>query len=104
MRDEDFLRRYPAQVSVGQAQRVVIPMAVPQKPRLIIADEPTSAFDAASRTEILELLRSLNRQRDCAILFISHDLESMCSLCPTICSLLDGRRVGATGEMVGIEI
>jgi ABC-type glutathione transport system ATPase component len=99
--DEGFLQRYPGQVSIGQAQRVVIAMAVLHKPRLIIADEPTSALDAASRTEILELFRSLNREHGCAILFISHDLESMRSLCPRICSLQDGRLVEANRELAG---
>src|SRR3984893_16721640 len=56
---DEFLRRYPGQVSVGQAQRVVIAMAVLHKPKLIIADEPTSALDPGSRRGILDLFRSL---------------------------------------------
>jgi len=76
-----FLRRYPGQISVGQAQRVVIAMAVLHQPRLIIADEPTSALDLSSRAGILELFRRLNREHHAAILYISHDLASMAELC-----------------------
>jgi peptide/nickel transport system ATP-binding protein len=79
--DDAFLRRYPRQMSVGQAQRVVIAMAVLHKPRLLIADEPSSALDAASRAEILDLFRRLNREQGTAILYISHDLSSMAELC-----------------------
>ena len=79
--DDAFLRRYPSQVSVGQAQRVVIAMAVLHQPRLLIADEPSSALDAASRAGILDLFRRLNRDQGAAILYISHDLSSMAELC-----------------------
>ena len=76
-----FLRKFPGQMSVGQAQRVVIAMAVLHKPRLIVADEPTSALDPASRIGILDLFRRLNREHHAAILYISHDLASMSELC-----------------------
>jgi peptide/nickel transport system ATP-binding protein len=79
--EDAFLRRYPSQVSVGQAQRVVIAMAVLHQPRLLIADEPSSALDAASRAGILDLFRRLNRDQGAAILYISHDLPSMAELC-----------------------
>jgi ABC-type dipeptide/oligopeptide/nickel transport system ATPase component len=79
--DAEFLRRYPSQISVGQAQRVVIAMAMLHKPRLIIADEPTSALDPESRAEILELFRVLNRDYGVAILYISHDTASMQEIC-----------------------
>jgi len=80
-REDAFLRKYPSQLSVGQAQRVVIAMAVLHRPRLIIADEPTSALDPGSRGEILDLFRRLNREHGTAILYISHDLASMAELC-----------------------
>jgi ABC-type glutathione transport system ATPase component len=79
--DDAFLRRYSGQISVGQAQRVVIAMAVLHRPKLIVADEPTSALDPASRVEILDLFRRLNREHGAAILYISHDLPSMAELC-----------------------
>jgi ABC-type glutathione transport system ATPase component len=77
-----FLRRYPRQLSVGQAQRVAIAMAVMHHPKLLIADEPTSSLDPASRGGILELFEKLNRELGIAILYISHDLASVARLCP----------------------
>jgi peptide/nickel transport system ATP-binding protein len=79
--DEGFLRRYPQQISVGQAQRVLIAMAVLHRPALLIADEPTSALDADSQAELLKLLRGLNRDLGMAALYISHDLASVQAFC-----------------------
>jgi ABC-type glutathione transport system ATPase component len=96
-----FLERYPRQLSVGQAQRVLIAMAILHKPRLLIADEPTSALDAITQSEILELFRRLNRQLNMAMLFISHDLLSVASLCSRIAILQSGTIIecGATEQM-----
>ncbi len=91
--DEDFWRRLPRQLSVGQAQRVVIAMAVLHRPSLVIADEPTSALDPHSSAEILEIFRSLNREFGAAILYISHDLASVAKLCHTVAVLCQGRQV-----------
>jgi len=88
--DEDFLRRYPSQVSVGQAQRVLIAMAILHRPFLLIADEPTSALDAVTQAEVLSLFADLNRKLGMSILFISHDLASAYSLCHRIALLDDG--------------
>ena len=89
--EERFLERYPRELSVGQAQRVLIAMAVLHKPRLLIADEPTSALDAITQAEILALFRRLNRELNMAMLFISHDLVSVASLCSRIAILQRGR-------------
>jgi ABC-type glutathione transport system ATPase component len=99
--EESFLDRYPRQLSVGQAQRVLIAMAVLHKPRLLIADEPTSALDAITQSEILDLFRSLNRELNMAMLFISHDLLSVAALCSRIAILQHGRIVetGPTEQM-----
>ena len=78
---DEFLRRCPRQLSVGQAQRVAIAMAVLHGPQLLIADEPTSALDPESRAGILELFQSLNRELRLSILYISHDLPSVDRLC-----------------------
>jgi ABC-type dipeptide/oligopeptide/nickel transport system ATPase component len=99
--DESFLRRYPRQVSVGQAQRVLIATAVLHRPRLVIADEPTSALDAITQSEILDLFRTLNREMNMALLFISHDLLAVASLCSRIAILQRGQIIesGPTAQM-----
>jgi ABC-type dipeptide/oligopeptide/nickel transport system ATPase component len=99
--DEAFLSRYPRQLSVGQAQRVLIAMAVLHRPKLLIADEPTSALDAVTQGEILELFRSLNREMNMALLFISHDLLAVASLCSRIAILQRGEIIesGPTERM-----
>jgi ABC-type dipeptide/oligopeptide/nickel transport system ATPase component len=91
--DEDFLRLYPRQLSVGQAQRVLIAMAVMHGPRLLIADEPTSALDAITRAEVIDLLKRLNRQMNMAVLFISHELLSIAALCQRVAILQKGEVV-----------
>ncbi len=91
--DRDFLRRYPRHLSVGQAQRVVIAMAVMHGPKLLVADEATSALDPASRGEILDLFADLNRDRRMSMLYVSHDLESVARLCHTVGVLEQGRLV-----------
>ena len=68
---DEFLRKYPSQMSVGQAQRVLIAMAVMHRPSLLIADEATSALDVITQSEILALFRELNRSSEMAILYIS---------------------------------
>jgi ABC-type glutathione transport system ATPase component len=85
--DREFLRRLPRQLSVGQAQRVAIAMAVMHRPQLVIADEPTSALDPDSRAGILDLFERLNRTLGVSILYISHDLASVQRLCHTIVEL-----------------
>jgi len=87
--DEAFLRRRPPQISVGQAQRVLIALALLHGPSLIIADEPTSALDPVTQTQIVDLLRDLNRRRGTTLLYISHDLISVIRLCDRI-AVLDG--------------
>ena len=98
---EEFLHRFPRQLSVGQAQRVLIAMAVLHRPRLLIADEATSALDAITQSEILALFRDLNRKLNMALLFISHDLLSVASLCSRIAILQQGRIIecGTTEQM-----
>jgi ABC-type dipeptide/oligopeptide/nickel transport system ATPase component len=91
--DEDFLRKYPSQMSVGQAQRVLIAMAVMHRPALLIADEATSALDVITQAEILALFRELNRATGMAILYISHDLASVAGICDRIAILHQGEIV-----------
>lgn len=89
--DEEFLRRRPSQLSVGQGQRVIIAMAILHHPALLIADEATSALDTITQSEILELFSRLNREMGMAILYISHDLLSVATLCHRIAILHDGK-------------
>jgi peptide/nickel transport system ATP-binding protein len=100
--DEEFLRRRASQLSVGQAQRVLIAMAVLHRPALLIADEPTSALDVITQAEILDLFARLNRELGTGILYISHDLLSVASICHRIAILHDGDIVecGATEEIL----
>jgi len=91
--DRKLLDRYPSQLSVGQAQRVLIAMAILHRPSLLIADEPTSALDAVTQAEILNLFRQLNRELGMAVLYISHDLLSVASLCQRIAILRQGEVV-----------
>lgn len=90
---EEFLRRYPSEISVGQAQRVLIGMAIMHRPALLIADEPTSALDAVTQAEILALFGELNRRLGMSVLFISHDLVSAYGLCHRIALIHAGKVV-----------
>jgi ABC-type dipeptide/oligopeptide/nickel transport system ATPase component len=98
----EFLKKYPSQMSVGQAQRVLIAMAVMHRPALLIADEATSALDVITQSEILALFRELNRTTGMAILYISHDLASVAGICDRIAILHDGQIVesGITAEVL----
>jgi len=89
----EFLSKYPSQMSVGQAQRVLIAMAVTHRPALLIADEATSALDVITQSEILALFRELNRSTGMAILYISHDLASVAGICDRIAILHAGQVV-----------
>jgi peptide/nickel transport system ATP-binding protein len=99
---DEFLRKYPSQMSVGQAQRVLIAMAVLHRPALLIADEATSALDVITQSEILALFRELNRTTGMAILYISHDLASVAGICDRIAILHEGQIVelGTTTEVL----
>jgi len=91
--DRSFLRRFPGEISVGQAQRVLIAMAILHRPALLIADEPTSSLDVISQADILRLLSRLNRQMAMGILYISHDLLSIAGFCHRVAILHEGRIV-----------
>jgi ABC-type glutathione transport system ATPase component len=88
--DEAFLRSKPGQISVGQAQRVLIALALLHQPAILIADEPTSALDPVTQVEIVKLLRQLNHRHRTALLYISHDLVSVLQLCKTLAVLHAG--------------
>jgi ABC-type dipeptide/oligopeptide/nickel transport system ATPase component len=91
--EPDFLRRYPSQLSVGQAQRVLIAMAVLHRPALLIADEPTSALDLITQAEILQLFASLSAKFGISILYISHDLLSVATIAHRVAVMHKGEIV-----------
>jgi ABC-type dipeptide/oligopeptide/nickel transport system ATPase component len=91
--EEDFLRCYPAQLSVGQAQRVLIAMAVMHRPALVIADEATSALDIITQSEILKLFADLSDKLGIGILYISHDLLSVATISHRVAVMEQGRIV-----------
>jgi len=88
-----ILRRYPAQLSVGQAQRVLIAMAILHRPALLIADEPTSALDINTQSEILDLFAALSQKLGMGILFISHDLLSVATISQRVAVMEQGQIV-----------
>ena len=96
--DREFLKKYPSQLSVGQAQRVLIAMAVMHRPALLIADEATSALDVITQSEILQLFARLHRQTGMSILYISHDLPSVAQICERIAILHEGQIVECGGK------
>lgn len=75
---------YPSDFSGGMRQRAMIAMALAGYPRLLIADEPTTALDTTTQKQILDLLRDLNRTENMAVLFISHDLGVVTSICSRV--------------------
>ncbi len=87
------LKAYPHQFSGGMRQRVMIAMALACRPRLLLADEPTTALDVTIQAQILELLRSLRQSRDMAIILITHDLGVVAENADTVCVMYSGRVV-----------
>lgn len=95
---ERILRAYPHELSGGQRQRVAIAQALICRPKLLIADEPLSALDAATQAEILELLQQLKRDLGLAMLFITHNAGALAALADNIVVMRQGE-VAARGSM-----
>ncbi|MCE0811972.1 ABC transporter ATP-binding protein [Buttiauxella sp. A2-C1_F] len=90
---ENVLSRYPAELSGGMGQRVMIAIALVNNPKVLIADEPTSALDARLRNQILELLVEQCEQRQMAMLLISHDLPLVAQHCQRVLVMYQGQKV-----------
>jgi len=86
----NLLRRYPHQLSGGMLQRVVIAAALSTNPKVLLADEATSALDVTTQAEVLALLRRLRRERELAVLFITHDLLLAGAFCDRVYVMKDG--------------
>ena len=92
-RPEKIFDSYPFEISGGQKQRVMIAMALICKPDIIIADEPTTALDVTVQKTILELLRDLQRSRNIAVIFITHDLGVIAQIADDIAVMYHGKIV-----------
>ena len=96
------MRRYPHELSGGMAQRVVIAMALATNPRLLILDEPTTGLDATVEAEVLDLVRTLRERTNTSVLFISHNLGVIRSMCDRVGVLYAGQLVeeGDTAQLL----
>lgn len=95
-RPNEIYNSYPHQISGGQMQRVMIAMAIACKPKLLIADEPTTALDVTVQKEIISLLKSIQKETKMAMLFISHDLSLVSEIADRVLVMYKGNIVEST--------
>ena len=90
------LRQYPHELSGGMRQRVLIAIAFACRPKLVVADEPTTALDVTVQRQVLALIKRMQAQEDASILFVTHDLGVVAKICDQV-TVLHGGRVLETG-------
>ncbi|MGW5890768.1 ABC transporter ATP-binding protein [Priestia megaterium] len=95
-RSEKLIDEYPHQLSGGMRQRVMIAMAVACQPKLLIADEPTTALDVTVQAQILELLKEIQESNDMSIIMITHDLGVVAEMCDEVIVMYGGKIVEHT--------
>jgi len=100
-RPKDIYKSYPHQISGGQMQRVMIAMAIACKPKLLIADEPTTALDVTVQKEIIGLLKALQKETKMSMIFISHDLNLVSEIADRVVVMYQGNIV-ETGSVFEI--
>lgn len=100
---ERIVRAYPHQLSGGQRQRAMIAMALALEPAVLVADEPTTALDVTTQAQILKLIRDLQRRRNMAVMFITHDFGVVADIADRVVVLRHGQVVeqGTAGDVLG---
>jgi peptide/nickel transport system ATP-binding protein len=100
----DSLEKFPMQLSGGQLQRIVIALALSGQPKLLLLDEPTTALDTINKELIMELLQTIQKKMEIQILFVTHDIYSIESLCEEMIILQKGKIVeqGSTKELLAL--
>lgn len=99
---EERLKSYPHQFSGGMRQRVIIAIALATNPKLIIADEPTTALDVTIQSQILKLMKKLVREKDASMILITHDLAVVSEMVDKIIVMYCGKivEIGSTGDII----
>jgi peptide/nickel transport system ATP-binding protein len=99
---EERIKHYPHQFSGGMRQRVVIALALAAEPKLIVADEPTTALDVSIQAQIISLLKNLCKERGAAVMLITHDMGVIAETCDRVAVLYAGRvaEIGPVHEVI----
>jgi len=98
---EQVLQQYPHQLSGGMRQRILIAMAFSTEPKLIVADEPTTALDVSVQRQVLRLIRDLQKNRGTTILFVTHDLGVVAKICDRV-SLMHSGMILEQGDVADV--